>query len=144
MKLLIHRISAIIATLCVVTFFTSTLVVELFGSLASVTQVKSFIVSPGLFILIPAIALTGATGFLIAKGRKGRLIESKKKRMPFIAINGLLILLPSAIVLNQWAMEGSFDTAFYTVQSLELIAGFINASLMILNIRDGRKFTHKR
>ncbi|UGA57274.1 hypothetical protein [Vibrio sp. VB16] len=144
MKLLIHRISAIIATLCVVTFFTSTIIVELFGSLESVAQVKSFIVSPGLFILIPAIALTGATGFLISKGRKGRLIESKKKRMPFIAMNGLLILLPSAIMLNQWAMEGSFDTAFYIVQALELIAGFINASLMILNIRDGRKFTHKR
>jgi hypothetical protein len=69
--------------------------------------------------------------------RKGRLVDAKKKRMPFIAVNGLLVLVPCAIVLNRWAAAASFDTAFYVVQSIELVAGAVNLALMGLNARDG-------
>lgn len=140
---MIHRLAAVTATLCIVTFFLSTLSIELFGSEASIAQVKSLIVMPGLFILIPAIAIAGGTGFSLSKNRKGKIVENKKKRMPFVAMNGLLILLPSAIFLDQWASAGSFDTQFYIVQSLELIAGAANIILMTLNIRDGRKLARK-
>ncbi len=92
----IHPFAAVIATLCIATFFTSTCIVELFGSYELVATVKSLIVMPGLFILVPAIAVTGGTGFILSKNRKGRLVENKKKRMPFIGANGLLILLPAA------------------------------------------------
>lgn len=57
--------------------------------------------------------------------------------MPFIAANGLLVLVPCAIVLNRWAAAGTFDTAFYVVQAIELIAGAANLALMGLNARDG-------
>ncbi len=144
MKQYIHRIAAIIATLCIATFFTSSIIVELFGSLNSVTQVKNLIVMPGLFILIPAIAITGATGFALAKDRKSRFVNTKKKRMPIIALNGLLLLLPAAIFLNQWAASGVFDNRFYLVQTLELLVGAINLVLMSLNIRDGLKLTTKQ
>ena len=97
----IHPVAAIIATLCIATFFTSTLLVELFGSHESIAMIKSLLVVPGLFILVPAIAATGGTGFALAKNRKGRLVERKKRRMPFIAANGILILLPAAILLDQ-------------------------------------------
>lgn len=140
---MIHRLAAVTATLCIVTFFLSTLSIELFGSEASIAQVKSLIVMPGLFILIPTIAIAGGTGFSMSKNRKGKIVENKKKRMPFVAMNGLLILLPSAIFLDQWASAGSFDTQFYIVQSLELIAGAANIILMTLNIRDGRKLARK-
>jgi hypothetical protein len=40
-------------------------------------------------------------------------------------------------VLNHWAATGSFNTPFYLVQAIELIAGPINLILMSLNIRDG-------
>lgn len=133
----IHPVAAVVATLCIATFFTSTILVELFGSYETVATVKSWIVMPGLFILIPAIATTGGTGFVLSKGRKGQLIGDKQKRMPFIAANGLLVLLPAAIFLNQWAGAGSFDTKFYIVQGLELLAGATNLSLMGLNVRDG-------
>ena len=132
-----------LAFLCIATFFVSTILVELLGSPESIAIVKSLIVLPGLFILVPAIAITGATGFALAKERKGRLIDNKKKRMPFIGANGLLILLPAAIFLDQWAASGSFDTRFYIVQGLELLAGAINLTLMSLNIRDGLKMTGK-
>ena len=73
----------------------------------------------------------------MGKSRRGRLVDTKKKRMPFIAANGLLVLVPCAIFLNRWAAAGSFDTTFYVVQTIELIAGPINLVLMALNVRDG-------
>ena len=143
MKHLIHRIAAIVATLCIATFFTSTILVELFGSSESIAMVKSLIVMPGLFILIPAIATTGGTGFALSKERSGRLIDAKKRRMPIIGANGLIILLPAAIVLDQWASAGTFDTRFYSLEALELIAGATNLMLMGLNARDGLRLSGK-
>ena len=144
MKNKIHLTAAVIATLCIATFFTSSILVELLGTHESVAMVKRLIVMPGLFILIPAIAMTGGTGFALSNNRKGRLVENKKKRMPFIAANGILILLPAAIFLNQWAASGLFDTRFYIVQSLELMVGAINLSLMAMNIRDGLRMSGSR
>ena len=63
--------------------------------------------------------------------------------MPFIGANGLLILLPAAIVLDQLASAGSFDSSFYLLQALELVAGATNLTLMFLNIRDGRRIKGK-
>ena len=141
MKSKIHFIAAIIATLCIATFFTSTLLVEIFGSAESISDIKKLIVSPGLFILIPAMAIVGGTGFAMSKKRKGRLVESKQKRMPFIAANGLLILTPCAVLLDQWAAAGSFDTKFYIVQGVELLSGAINLTLMGMSMRDGLRLT---
>ena len=141
MKQIIHRTAAITATLCIAVFFSSTLAVELLGSQDSIATVKRLIVFPGLFILIPAIAIAGGTGFSLGGGYKGRLIDSKKKRMPLIGANGLLILLPSAIYLDRLAATGSFDISFYAVQGLELVAGAINLTLMSLNIRDGLRLS---
>ena len=59
--------------------------------------------------------------------------------MPFIAANGLLVLVPCAIFLNRWAAAGTFDATFYVVQVIELIAGAINLTLSGLNMRDGRR-----
>ncbi|MFV0292431.1 MAG: hypothetical protein ACK5II_04110 [Paracoccus sp. (in: a-proteobacteria)] len=61
----------------------------------------------------------------------------KKKRMPIIAANGILVLIPSALYLSGKASAGTFDTGFYIVQSLELVAGAANIILLALNMRDG-------
>jgi hypothetical protein len=61
--------------------------------------------------------------------------------MPFIAANGLLVLIPCAIVLDRWAAADTFDSTFYLVQGLELLAGAANLTLMGLNIRDGLKMS---
>ncbi len=143
MKNKIHIIAAIVATLCIATFFISTITIELFGSEESISRLKKLIVSPGLFILIPAMALVGGSGFSITKNRKGQLINHKKTRMKFIAANGLLVLTPCAIFLSQWAGTGTFDTKFYIVQGIELLAGLINLFLMTLNMRDGLRLTGK-
>lgn len=137
MKQKIHLIAGILATLSIATFFTSTVIVELFGSHEAIATVKHFIVIPGLFILVPAIAATGGTGFSLARTRKEKLVSTKQRRMPFIGANGVLVLIPCAIFLERWALAGAFDTTFYIVQGVELVAGAINLSLMSMNIRDG-------
>lgn len=137
----IHLIAAVLATLTIATFFLSTVLVELFGSPEAVAGVKRLIVIPGLLLLVPAIAATGGSGFALSKSRRGVLVEAKKKRMSFIAGNGLLILIPCAIFLDLWASKGVFDIRFYLVQALELLAGGTNLVLMGLNMRDGLRLT---
>jgi len=132
-----HLVAGILAPLCIATFFLSTLLVELFASHAAVAQLKSLIVMPGLWILVPLIMMTGGSGMVLSKFRKGRLVGAKKKRMPFIAANGLLVLVPCALVLDRWASAGDFGAAFYAVQGVELVAGAVNLALMGLNVRDG-------
>lgn len=133
----VHLAAGFLATLTIALFFLSTAFVESLGSHEAVAHVKSLIVTPGLFVLVPAIAVTGGTGFVLSRGWQGALVARKKRRMPFIAGNGLLILAPAAIFLDQWAAAGAFDTRFYLVQAVELIAGGTNLTLMGLNIRDG-------
>lgn len=141
MKRKIHLLAAVVATLCIAAFFISTIIVELFGSLDMIAAIKSLIVTPGLFILIPAMVIVAGSGFSLGKSRKGRLVNVKKKRMPFIALNGLFILTPCAIFLSIWAASGIFDTRFYIVQGIELVAGAVNLVLMGLNMRDGLRMT---
>ncbi|MBN3561585.1 hypothetical protein [Aliamphritea spongicola] len=138
-----HRAAGVIAFLIILSFFCSTVFVELQGDPAQIAAVKNYIVS-GMWVLIPCIITAGITGNLMVPGVKGGVIGSKKKRMPFIAVNGLFVLLPSAVYLNYLASEGQLDTVFYTVQGVELLAGFINLSLMFLNIRDGFRIVRAR
>ncbi len=137
----VHFIAGLLATLTIATFFLSSVIVELLGAPEAIATVKALIVMPGLFFLVPAIAATGGSGFFLSKSRQGRLVETKKKRMPFIAANGLLVLIPCAILLNRWAAVGAFDSTFYLVQGIELLAGSANLTLMGLNIRDGLKMS---
>jgi hypothetical protein len=61
--------------------------------------------------------------------------------MPVIAGNGLLILVPAALVLDRWAAAGAFDARFYVVQAVELLAGGTNLTLMGLDMRDGLRLS---
>ncbi len=136
-----HFGAGILATAFIGMFFVSTLGVEMLGSDQDVALVKHLIVTPGLFLLVPAIAVTAGTGFRLAKSRTTRLVETKKKRMPIIGLNGVLILIPCAVLLDHWASAGAFDTWFVSIQGLELLAGAVNLTLMGLNIRDGLRMS---
>ncbi|WP_159990702.1 hypothetical protein [Pelistega ratti] len=132
----IHRTFAILATLLIATFWSSTLISELFLSEQAVVVVKQSIIY-GVFVLIIAMIATGATGAKMAGKAKHPKILAKKFRMPFIAANGLLILLPCAFYLADKASHLAFDMNFYIVQIVELVVGACNLFLMILSIRDG-------
>jgi hypothetical protein len=137
----VHLIAGFIATLTIASFFLSTVFVELFGSHEAVATLKSLIVLPGLFILVPAMAATGGSGFHLSKSRQGRLTDLKKKRMPLIAANGMIVLIPCAILLDKLASAGTFNTMFYAIQAIELVADATNLVLMGLKIRDGLKLS---
>jgi ferredoxin-NADP reductase len=140
---IVHPAAGLIAILTIATFWLSTALSELFGSEATVVAVKTAI-PWGFLILIPALAATGGSGFVWSKGQRQGLVGTKLKRMPFIAANGILVLIPAALFLAFKAQAGEFDTTFYIVQGLELIAGATNITLLGLSIRDGLKLTQWR
>ncbi len=137
----IHPIADAGALVITATFWLATVISELFGTVAMVVAVKTAI-PWGLLLLVPMIALAGASGFMLAKkGNPGRLVVLKKKRMPFIAANGIVILIPAALFLASAARAHAFDLSFYVVQGLELAAGATNITLLALNMRDGLRLT---
>ena len=142
MPKIVHPIAGAIALLTTLTFCLSTFLSELSGDLDLIVRVKTMI-PWGLLILIPAMAAVGASGFRIGLKRHGPVIEAKRKRMPIIAANGILILIPSALYLSAKAQAGQFDATFVTVQAIELMAGAINITLLGLSMRDGLRLTGK-
>ncbi len=142
MKTKLHAAAGAIGFLMILMFWTSTAASELFASHETIAEVKALILR-GMLILIPAMVIAGATGMSMGRRRKDPLTAAKKRRMPLIALNGLLILLPAAFFLAGKAAEGEFDSTFYAIQSVELIAGAANLTMLGLNIRDGLRMTGK-
>ncbi|HXX00579.1 MAG TPA: hypothetical protein VEJ00_05145 [Candidatus Acidoferrales bacterium] len=136
MKRIIHPVAGAIAILTIATFWCSTVLTELSGSKELGAAVKTAI-PWGFLLLIPALVAVGASGFVLSKGRRVGLIATKLSRMPLIAANGLLVLIPSALFLASKARAAEFDSVFYDVQALELAAGAANITLLGLNMRDG-------
>lgn len=143
MKRKLHAIVGTFGFLIILTFWSSTVLSELFGTTQTIVQVKLMILT-GMFALIPTMIIAGASGMAMGRRRKDAPALAKKKRMPLIAANGLLVLVPAAFFLESRATSGTFDAAFYIVQGIELFAGAANLFLMGLNIRDGRKMARRR
>ena len=138
MNKVIHPLAGTVAILTITTFWLSTTLAELFGSTSVIVAVKTSI-PWGFLLLIPALAAAGGSGFALSKGRRAGLAGAKLKRMPLIAANGILVLIPSALFLASKARARELDTSFYAVQALELVAGAANITLLGLNMRDGLK-----
>jgi len=136
----VHAAAASIALLTLLTFWTSTALSELSGDGATILQVKTAILY-GMGLLIPALITTAATGNKLAGERSSTSLDNKRRRMPFIAANGLLVLVPSAFFLHSRAASGTWDTAFYAVQALEMCAGALNITLLSMSARDGMRLT---
>lgn len=142
MRTHVHAIAGAIGLLTILIFWTSTVISEVFGSYETIALVKGLILK-GMLILIPTMAIVGASGVSLGKGRSEVLVTAKMKRMPFIAANGLFILVPMAFFLETRASAENFDTLFYLLQGVELIAGAVNLTLMGLNMRDGISLSGK-
>lgn len=137
-----HPVAGAVALFTIATFWLSTSLSELFASEAAVIAVKTAI-PWGLLLLVPALAMAGGSGFALAKGRRAELVGAKARRMPLIAANGILVLVPAALFLAYKAAHAEFDGVFYAVQALELAAGAANISLLGLNMRDGLKMKRR-
>lgn len=121
----VHAAAAFIGFLVIATFWSSTVISELFMDHAAVATVKHSI-ALALFFFVPIMALAGLTG------KKLRLTNSL---MPKIAANGTLILMPCAIILNLLAQRNDFSALFYSLQALELVAGAANLIMITLHLR---------
>ncbi|PLX37275.1 MAG: hypothetical protein C0606_12350 [Hyphomicrobiales bacterium] len=138
-----HGIAGGLAMVAIATFWGATVVSEVLGNEAAIASVKQGILW-GMAVLIPLLIATGASGVRLGGKWKSPAIVAKKRRMPFIALNGVLVLVPSAVFLAMRAGEGNFDAAFYGVQALELAAGAANLVLLGLNMRDGLRLRARR
>jgi hypothetical protein len=138
----IHPVAAAIAMTTIATFLVSTLAAEAMGGPGTVLAVKTAILW-GLLVLVPALATTGLTGFQMGGRSTHPRIAAKRRRMPFIALNGLLVLVPCAIVLQSQAAAGDFGGRFAVVQVIEVLAGAVNITLMGLSMRDGLALTKR-
>ncbi|NJL50653.1 MAG: hypothetical protein HC909_02980 [Blastochloris sp.] len=136
----LHPVAGMLALATIATFWISTVVIEAQGTPADIAKVKSLILW-GMLVLIPAIALAGASGLRLGRTSLHPLAAAKQRRMPIIAANGLIVLSPCAIFLANRAAAGLMDETFYVVQAIELAAGAVNISLIALSARDGLKLT---
>lgn len=140
MKKRVHAIAGMLGLTIIVAFFTSSSLVELFGDHGAVATVKQWIVY-GLFLLVPAMAVTGASGRALIGRRRGPRLRVKQRRMIAIAVLGLAVLTPCAVVLRNLSAAGDFGGMFVAIQAVELVAGAVNITLMSLNVRDGMLLT---
>jgi hypothetical protein len=140
---IIHPVAGAVALGTIVAFWLSTVLSELSGSETATLAVKTAI-PWGFLLLIPALAAAGGSGLALAQGRQSGLVGAKLKRMPVIAANGILVLIPAAFFLAYKARNGEFDSSFYAVQALELTAGAVNITLLGFNMRDGLRMRKSR
>jgi hypothetical protein len=138
----LHLVAGAVGLLCIAAFWTSTVAVEMLGGPASILAVKAAVLW-GLFILVPAMGAAGATGFRMAGRSAEPHVARKRRRMPFIALNGLLVLVPCAVFFHARAAAGDLGDSFAVVQGIELLAGAMNLALMGLNMRDGLVLTRR-
>ncbi len=132
----IHAAAGVAGFVLILVFWSATALSALFGAADTVATVKTAI-AWGLLALIPALAIAGASGMAMGRYRADPPAMAKRRRMPVIALNGLLVLVPSALFLADRATAGLFDAWYYGVQAVELTAGAVNMLLIGLNIRDG-------
>jgi len=137
---IVHPIAGGLALAMITGFWTASVGVELFGGAAAIAAVKGAI-PYGFLVLIPALAIAGLSGMRLGRGHRGALVAAKRRRMPIIAANGILVLVPSALFLAARAQAGELDGVFYAVQALELVAGGVNVTLLGLSLRDGLRLS---
>ena len=133
---IVHGIAGFTAFAIISAFMLASVATELSGDEKTIAVVKSAI-RWGLLALVPVLAATGGSGYRLVAGNPKGVASVKFNRMKIIALNGVLILVPSVLFLAWKADRGEFDTWFAAVQALEYLAGATNLVLMGLNMRDG-------
>jgi len=139
----LHPVAGAFALVLITTFWLSTVMAEAFAGPELVALVKAAI-PWGFLLLVPLLALAGLSGFRLARKMRGPLVTAKRRRMPIIAANGIVVLIPCALFLASKAEAGAFDASFYAVQAIELVFGAINIALMAMNMRDGLRMKGRR
>lgn len=141
---LVHKLSAITVVLTLTSFWVALIVSDFFLDNEALAVVRKGIVF-GLIILIPAMILAKVSGGKLAANHTGNpeLIEAKKKRAKWMAINGALIMVPAAFYLYHKSSIGEIDDMFRVVQAIELLVGSIQYYFVISNVKGGIALRNK-
>jgi hypothetical protein len=139
----IHPLAGMLAIALVATFMTTTITVEIVGNKTAILGAKTAILF-ALIILIPSVVIAAGTGRSLATGQNSPLLRNKKRRAALVAVIGIAVLVPCAIILRILAADGSYGPTFIVIQAIELVGGIVNLTLLGLNARAGRLLTAGR
>lgn len=131
----VHAAAGIIAFCLIGSFFIGSLVSELSGNLVWIVAVKRtvFYSMWAMVLLVPLVALSGRR---LAGKSHNATVENKRKRMRWIAPNGVLLVTLGSYLYYKVSQQ-EFDSLFMCAQLVELALGFTNLLLLGSMIRDG-------
>ncbi len=132
----IHLVASLVCMLTISSFLACSLTVEALGSDADIHAARRWILR-ALVVLVPALAAAGLSGRKLAGRSRAAIVRRKLRRMQLIAGTGITVLIPCVITLERLSAQNNLGLAFQLVQTLELLAGAFNLSLLTLNFRDG-------
>ncbi len=132
----IHGLAGCLSLLLITMFFTARIIVNLIGDHGALVEVKKLTLI-GVCVLIPAMAITGATGHLGARGRGDRVIRVKRLRLAIAAAIGLAVLVPCAVIIQRLSASGDSGTTLHVLQAVELAGGAACIALLSANVRAG-------
>jgi len=135
----IHTGASALALLTVITFFTSTVIIEISGSVEQMASLKEQIFF-ALPLMLVAMPLVGISGKKLAGKSRAPLVQRKLRRMKFMAINGFILIILASL-LYFLSRDFRLDARFYLLEVLELLLGGVNISLMMLSVRDGMRLS---
>jgi hypothetical protein len=127
----------------IMTFLILTTVTELIGTAGDVHIVRQWIVF-GLPVLIGCLATAALSGRRLARNSRAAVIRRKQRRMQIVALAGILVLVPCALILDDLTASASAGGVVTALEITEILAGALNLTLLALNFRDGRRLTRPR
>lgn len=133
MKGMVHAVAGVLGFVLVAGFVLATVVSAVVGSPEAIAAARTINLG-GMLVLLPALAIAGATGMSMLGKRKDPVALTKQVRGPRAFMANLLVVLPAAGFLWFWA---TLDVFYYVVQAVELLAQAFSLVMIGLNIRDG-------
>jgi hypothetical protein len=131
-----------IALTLVSTSLLASMVSEFWYSQEVISEVKELILQ-GMLLLVAILSLTAIFGLILSKKRRGSIIEAKKKRMIWIFLIAILVLLPDAYLMNLHSQTEGTGWLYFLPLAIEYIFDVIILILLGLNFLDGGKLVRQ-
>lgn len=142
MKTILHAMFGTIALTLVSASLVASMVTEFWYSQEVISEVKALTLQ-GMLLLVFILSITAIFGLVLSKKRQGNIVEAKKKRMIWILLIAILVLLPIAYLLSLHAETEKLDWLYFLPQGIEYIFDVIILILLGLNFMDGNKLVQQ-
>lgn len=142
MKTILHALFGLFAFALIFLSLTASMITEIGYSQGEISEVRAFILD-GILLLELILGFTLVLGLSLARTRKGRIIDSKKKRTLWVFSISAFILLPIAYLLSVYAKDDNFNLLYFACQFIEYAFDIVALIFLGLNIRDGGKLVRQ-